>query len=301
MSESPEPRWTADEPKNGMVNIHCPDWLAFMEYVEIKHRTAHGRVYRGQKDPDWPIESQLLRETRAELRLQFSDWSPDDVDRVASLTVEEIGGNVMQSYLDHYSKQSESSIEIVHAWMIGRHQGLFTPFVDWTQSPYVAAFFSAVDTVESLEHKHEGHFAIYSANSWLFPFELSKRAPDNAELPFHALKVDAAFAGNPRGIAQQAVATYVYPQMDLKNYIVAWSKLKDSARVGLERILLPKKAASNAVEHLNRMNINYVTLFPDAFGLAKQANLNLLLVGYEGRGNWSSAPGFDFLIPQQEE
>lgn len=272
-----------------------------MEFIETKHRTAHGRIYRGQKNPDWPIESRLFRETKANLKLLFPDWDTESVARVAGMTVEEDGGNVMQSYLDHFARHDGSTTDILQTWMIGRHQGLFTPFIDWTKSPYVAAFFSAADTVESFEHKHEGHFAVYSVSSWLFPRALSKRAPDNAILPRHALKVDADFAGNLRGIAQQAVATYVYPQMDLRQYIAECAAREGSTGSALERILLPKTAATNALEHLNRMNINYVSLFPDAFGLARQANLNLLLAGYEGRGNWATAPGFEALIPQADE
>lgn len=300
MSEQSTP-WQVGEQRGGTFDVTCPNWLAFMAYVDKRHKNAHGRFYRGQREADWPIESRLLRETRAQLQLQFPDWTPDRIDYVAGRTVLSDGGNVMQSYSSHFAQRDGTALSDLQSWMVGRHQGLFTPFVDWSRSPYVAAFFAAVDVVEKRLQNGSGLFAVYAVNSWLFPFGLSKESSDHGELPRYALKVDAAFSGNPRGIAQRAVATYIFPQTDVGQFVAVAASQSELHAKSLERIVLPHACAVDALIHMNRMNINYVSLFPDAEGLAKQANLNLLMPDYEGTGNWSRPPGFDLLIPEESE
>lgn len=293
--------WTVGEPEDGCFDVTCDSWLAFMAYVDAKHKSAWGRLYRGQRKPSWAIESRLLRETRDQLKHKFPDWNEAQIGSLAGRIEGREGGNVMQSYAAHFAHRDNPPVSDIHAWMVGRHQGLFTPFVDWSRSPYVAAFHAAADVVVNREEKLDSSFAVYSVSSWLFPFELSDRASDNARLPRHALKVDAAFIGNPRGIAQQAMATYIYPQVDVGKFVAETSKMNEGRTRDLERILVPFRCAPDALIHLNRMNINFSTLYPDAFGLAQQANMNLLLPDYEGRGNWSTPPGFDLLIPKEAD
>lgn len=293
--------WEVGEASNGCVDVRCPSWLVFMSYIDAKHRSSHGRLFRGQRETTWPIDSRLYRETREQLRFRFPQWSENDVSRVAGKIESEEGGNVMQSYASHFAQRDGSPLSSLQSWMTGRHQGLFTPFIDWTRSPYVAAFFGAVGVVENRLETSSREFVVYSISSWLFPFELGQKTSDNAELGRYALKVDAAFNGNPRGIAQQAVATYVYPQTDIATFVREAAATSGVSEKSLERIVLPHSCAEDTLIHLNRMNINYATLFPDSYGLANQANLNLYMPDYEGRGNWSRPPGFELLLPKEEE
>ncbi|HMS55397.1 MAG TPA: FRG domain-containing protein [Fimbriimonadaceae bacterium] len=284
----------------GVIEVKCSSWLGFMSFIDEKQPAAHGLVYRGQMDSEWPIESTLLRATKADLKHNHTDWVEQAVERVASDWASMRGGMIMQSYAAHLGVQQQQSLTDQQAWMIGRHQGLLTPFVDWSRSPYVAAFFATVEVVERLLEREDRECVVYGISSWLFPFQLSKNSADNGNLARHALKVDAAIYGNRRAIAQQAIATYLFPEIDIQAFVEETNSNRAHDRESLYRITIPYKAAQQALIHLNRMNVNYLSLFPDDFGLAKHANLNLYSPSYAGTGNWMTPPGFETLIPKEE-
>lgn len=278
--------WEELEVSVGIVEIRCASWIDFMAYVDKKHKSSHGKIFRGQADAKWPIESTLLRAVKTRLAVQFPEWNEESILKVAPKEVTDMGGMIMQSFESHVTQRESARPTDAQLWMMGRHQGLLTPFIDWTRSPYVAAFFAAVDVVERGWQKSGGEMAVFGLTSHLFPFALGKRSHDNAKLSRYALKVEAGYIGNPRGIAQRAVATYMYPQVSVEQFVNEVAKDGEVYTHALERIVLPHSCADDALNHLNRMNVNYMSLFPDAHGLAKQANLNLQIIGYEGMGNW---------------
>ena len=279
---------------------HCQTWLDFMTFIDSSHRTTRGMMYRGQKEESWLVESTLFRETKAQVRYLNPDLTEPEVLRMAAKVSTSYGGMVMQSYQKHLANRKETTLNIKQAWMLGRHEGLLTPFIDWTASPYVAAFFAAVGVIESRSQKSGRNCAIYVMSQWMFPWELSKKTKDNGDLQRHALLLDATDFGNKRAIAQQGYATYTYPQTDMMTFAAETARSELAYRNSFTKITLPHSVAEDALNHLHQMNVNYLTLFPDSIGIAMQANLNLLM-HLEGMGYWRVPPGFEGLIPPEQE
>lgn len=288
---------TVNQPK-GIVEIECANWLEFLTQVETR-KTTRGAIYRGHRESCWRTESTLLRETRKRLQHLHPEMTEQELAKVLHDQLELNGGMVMQSYSSHFQEREGREVTDMRLFMMGRHQGLLTPFIDWTRSPFIAAFFGAVEVVERMEQESNRHFAVLQVSSWLFPFELSKQTGDHAQLERHALQVNAAYVGNQRGIAQRGVATYLYPQTDIESFVTEIAAKHSTFREALIRYIIPHACAEDALNNLHQMNINYVTLFPDAYGLAKHANLNFYM-SLEGMGNWMKPPGFDTLVPKDE-
>lgn len=59
--------------------------------------------------------------------------------------------------------------------------------------------------------------------------------------------------------------------------------------------MFPRSEVLNSLKHLNQLNINYNTLFPDATGRARHANLCAWEHQYEGTGAWSEPPGYPWI------
>lgn len=287
------------EEKKGVIEVYCESWLQFLEEV-AKKKTTRGAFYRGQSNADWKIESSLTREARRELKFSMPDWTDEQVEAVLVKTESDLGGNVMQSYGSHYDERERQKLTDQQLFMSGRHQGLITPFVDWSRSPFVAAFFGAVEVVENFDQNSGGNFCVVQISSWMFPHRLEARTGDHGKLARHALQVNAAIFGNTRGIAQRGVATYLYPPTDIETFIEETATIQEHFGKELKKFIIPHTCAEDALNNLHQMNINYSTLFPDAYGLAKQANLNLYM-NVEGMGNWAKPPGFDTLIPEDQD
>ena len=223
----------------------------------------------------------------------FPDWSEEKISRHASSKSKMFGQSIMQSFRMHLGQTSDSKLENADEWLFGRHHGLFSPILDWTRSPYIAAFFAAADVVMNASTKSPGHFAIWSLSTLLFEEHSQAHASTDK---FRTLEIfDAAKLGNPRGIAQQGAGTFVYPDTDFVN-LASEVDTQPLAKESLRCFLIPNSEAESAIDHLYLMNIHFRSLYPDPIGLAMQANMNLHHYGYEGL---VGAAGYEDLLPDE--
>lgn len=152
----------------------------------------------------------------------------------------------------------------LEAWLVGRHYGLMSPYLDWTFSPFVAAFF-AFEEVYRLNSglrthyplRYEGAVSVWSFTPWepIVQTELEVVSADTLH--------------GTRARSQQSVFTRLHDRhhVDLEAYLI-------SKQLGyyLVRYDIDMKSALAAVKDLKRMNISFLTVFPDIHGAALQAN-----------------------------
>lgn len=116
--------------------------------------------WRGQKDPEWPLASSFEREM---LRMN-GGWRPDAAavypyggrfERDGKKTWE-VGfyANMRDRRLHAFRRacsglrgHSPASLDVDQWWSLGRHHGLVTPLLDWSESPYIAAFFPLTEVL----------------------------------------------------------------------------------------------------------------------------------------------------------
>jgi hypothetical protein len=125
-------------------------WLEFEEKIaEIKKEYA-GAVpavyYRGQSDSEWKLETTLERFSR-------SSWTVEKYVKLALGCAPEIESFTGQRWdlmdsakiedaIDKYTDDVVAHIPQLDFLIYLRHHGFPSPLLDWTFSPYVAAFFA---------------------------------------------------------------------------------------------------------------------------------------------------------------
>jgi hypothetical protein len=158
-------------------------------------------------------------------------------------------------------------------WALGRHFDLLTPLLDWTLSPYVAAFFAFAERLRYMEHGgslaytvkgNKGSVRVWAMAMW-----------DEIEIPGQFEIVRAYPRASARQRAQSGLFTRLRSEEHLEVVPYFASRGLTDHLVAYD---LPIDAASHAMRDLQLMNITPATLFPDLHGAAWQANVDNNLI-----------------------
>ncbi len=251
----------AIESPKGVRVFHCETWEGFIAEV----RNAKGeRIYRGHAKSDWKLSS------------MFERWPPTTLARKLFP-----GHELLKSYRERfreYFKDLAIGLPGLESgpqteddwWALGRHHGLITPLLDWTMSPYIAAFFALVDFEERLSPGFEALTELILGGSvavWALDV-----AQDHlqTEGEFEIVRPTIGYSQHSIWMrAQQSVFTRLTHDVhvDLESYLVSRGLEKR-----LERYEIRGQEMSKALTDLRLMNISYASLFPDLKGATKQAN-----------------------------
>lgn len=147
-------------------------------------------------------------------------------------------------------------------WALGRHYGLVTPLLDWSESPYIAAFFSLTELLTKMRTPHgivysDQKIAIY-------------RLFHNDQLEGDGLRVLRPMVDElSRMHGQRSVFTW----LDSEKYFELQGFLDNTGRGDLlTRVVISDQAVMDGLRDLRAHGIDYRQLFPDLFGAAKHAN-----------------------------
>jgi hypothetical protein len=229
-------------------------WLEFKRdlLAELFSQSVfrHGRyLFRGMGNADWSLSSSFDRRFRSlghEQRLRL--W--EDLISEWRRSCQESG--VPESVVRDDQK----------LWALGQHYGLPTRLLDWSTSPYVAAFFAFQKWVVRLPQE-SGHVAIW------------------------ALHLDNPVWSNKMGV--EIVTPPALENVRLRNQSgkftlsrtpfasLAEYAEQSATEVALTKVVLPAREAVRALPDLDAMGINNYHLFPDLTGLAKMVTTRMLL------------------------
>ncbi|HEY8722176.1 FRG domain-containing protein [Pengzhenrongella sp.] len=141
-----------------------------------------------------------------------------------------------------------------------QHNGCPTRVLDWSSSPYVAAFFALSDTLRY--DSDEEHCAVWA---------LWREAPPLAAGAGIGV-LEPSFAGNERSKAQRGLFTTNNSlSPTLVEFINDWDRGHPLGGTVLWQYLIPRKAAVGARRDLALMGIDHESLFPDTTGAARAA------------------------------
>jgi hypothetical protein len=186
-------------------------------------------------------------------------------------------------------------------WALGQHYGLITPLLDWTDSPFVAAYFAffkdsntrlSDELVKELEDKLETtlmtkmreelrgssqteYRSVYALNRDLVRWGVADTEKGPVKERFVEF-VDDMSDENPRLVSQGGQFTISLDGEDIKKRVQScynWNPKED--RIILMEIKIPNKNREEFLKSLNQMNISHLSLFPDLYGAAKSCNARL--------------------------
>jgi len=157
-------------------------------------------------------------------------------------------------------------------WALGQHFGLATPLLDWTRSPFAAAYFA----FEELSTEPSEYRVVYALNQTLVElknYDLQNGPSfDRGRLPVIEF-IDPLSDENIRLVSQGGCFTRAPIGMSIEQWIA--NAFESSLLPVLLRIEIPDTDRISCLRTLNRMNISHLSLFPDLGGASRSTNLKL--------------------------
>lgn len=247
--------------KSNIDITEVDDWTN-LDYNIQKFAHWPNYIFRGQPQEDWLLESTLARTLK----------------KVEARNKKELVTNHLKNFtLEIRGRRGDNprSLTENELWALGQHHGLVTPLLDWTESPWVALFFS----LTGIEKSATGKRAIWALHKTDIPRLNSlykKKTKDwkkwNVEL------VEPAVDENSRLVNQRGLFTKIDVNNDIETWVAKAPKIGNW--VTLYKIIFPDTLRPRALTYLNLMNINYSSLFPDLYGSSKNTNRMLIDIDY---------------------
>ncbi|GMU73504.1 MAG: hypothetical protein AMXMBFR42_29570 [Burkholderiales bacterium] len=253
--------------------VRIADWDAFGRYIDGRD----GWAFRGQRDASWPILSSLSRRLRAS-GADAESWSER----------EERAIRIFRRKAHIYLPDRSALNDTLRCLAMMQHHGAPTRLLDFTKSPFVAAFFA-------FEYA-PGDAAVYALDTprlWsaaprfdpgLTRDAIDPQVPGNFERFFAPGTLPLVWVGEPSQMDRRLVAQsglLVMPGT-LRQPLAELLDAYDDREPLIEKIVLDRTLRGEAMHQLYRMNITQATLFPDLEGLARS-------IAYELEETWPTA------------
>jgi hypothetical protein len=165
-------------------------------------------------------------------------------------------------------------------WALGQHYGLWTPLLDWTESPFVALYF-AFEESNPAGAGNRAVFALSRSLVHLKSMSIAQKQVDSAARPDITEIITPMTDENARLVSQGGLFTRCTFGVDIETWVNANFQVGSAPRA-LVKIVVPERKGDRLeiLRTLNRMNINHRSLFPDISGSAEFCNMRLSLARY---------------------
>lgn len=238
-----------------------------------------GWAFRGQQDASWPLLSSLSRYLHR-FGLDGETWRAR----------EERAIRIFRRKAHNYLPDPSVLDNDMRCLALMQHHGAPTRLLDFTKSPFVAAFFALENAT--------GDAAVYALNTprlWtaapvhersLLRERIDPRREGNFERYFLPNEHEVLWVGEPYEMDQRLVAqsgTMAVPGV-LGKPLDAILRGYAGSEALIRKIVLCASVRETAIKSLYRMNITHATLFPDLDGLARSVRTELEVM-------WAAAPG----------
>lgn len=275
VNRSSEGRADDSSPESRFEVRHLASWSEFVHLADSPE--LDGWAFRGQEDAEWPLFSSLSRYLRKFVPDQ-GRWGEQ----------EHRGIRIFIRKAHHFVADPRALSDDLRTLALMQHHGAPTRLLDFTKSPYAAAFFAlekasgdaavwAVNTpvLANIKHRIKGRTARMRNRDQIDP-----RRDGNFWTYFQRNVHEIVWTGEPFEMDRRLTAqsgTFLLPgvlHMPAEEILARYP----NSRELLVKIVLPAATVrSAAMRALYRMNLTNATLFPDLDGLARSIGLELEL------------------------
>ena len=242
---------SVETPSELVGRADLTSWDQFREWA-VQRRPRHF-IFRGQTKP-YKLSTTFHRTWRKNLQ----HWMLDDVRILYGAMSEQISYPLQLGNMDHNAA----------FWSLLQHHGYPTPLLDWTFSPFVAAFFAFANVRP--DDQVRPRIYIFDQQKWNERYGKFGFTADPS--PPQLIVLESYHFGNPRAAPQQALST-VSNVTDIESFIRTKEIQDDEAYLTVCE--LPAAEAPRILRELELMGITYGSLFPGLDGIAKDLSNRL--------------------------
>ncbi|MFI5395777.1 MAG: FRG domain-containing protein [Candidatus Binatia bacterium] len=223
-------------------------WGDFREWILEEYRKTRSLIFRGHADSGYPLITTFHRTGRRNL------WRyvVEDVPRLCR-SIEAVLGTTYDL---------RDPVDYGGLLNLAQHHGFPTPLLDWTGSPFVAAFFAFSALAKSApSNDHRVRIFLFDCADW----------PDQAVQTIEQIRpsfvrLHLRARDNPRVLPQQSVHMFSNI-VAIENFVATIEQ--ERGRRFLRRIDLPAAERPTAMRELETMGVTAASLLPGLDGLCR--------------------------------
>lgn len=264
----------------GFLEVKFETFKQFVDYLYSDLLDFNAYIWRGQRCESWALEPTLDRLIRE------SDLS--QTKRI------DFANRHLEAFKYAARGRRGANPPLINNdndwWALGQHHGLPTPLLDWSNSPFVAAFFAFSDIAPD-QTDHRAIYALHQpsvekivkgkvrATKKKNEEELaSKKKNGNLGLLDSAILEGPVYPDivfvrplsdeNSRLVSQRGLFTRSHTPLSIEDWVQANHPEEDDTCT-LLKFIVPNSERARCLQLLNRMNINPLSLFPDLSGASQ--------------------------------
>jgi hypothetical protein len=245
----------------------------FADFI-ARTESQPGWAFRGEASAQWPLVSSLTRRLQTYCNDDPTLWP----------LREQRALRVFRRKAHIYLADRGALDDDLRCMALMQHHGAPTRLLDFTKSPYVAAFFALENAVTDAAVYALNTPALWSAAPRFDPTltreRIDPRVPGNFERHFLDNRRPLLWFGEPLEMDRRLVAQsglFVVPGLldqPLERILESYPQPEPT----IVKYVLPLELRAEAMQSLYRMNVTQATLFPDLDGLARSTAYELEVV-----------------------
>ena len=249
-------------------------WDEFEEYALKKTDEANTKtskdfyrpIFRGQANADWSLKTTLDRVRERYDAFDYIEIIFSIKNKLETFTQQKWDGlNDPNKIFDDFHPDEYLGNPKSYPYMLYlRHHGFPSPLLDWSLSPYIAAYFAFREGTKCKE------VAIYTLC----------RMPAETDVPsrYRIHVTEHNVTTTPRHVLQQAIYTYCFDHgapHEAPMGVFYDDHEKDTTNTyEIKKCILPYSEREKVLTKLDRMNINAFSLFNSEEGLCEMLSID---------------------------